>query len=104
MFRFVRVPPPPAIIVRPTAREALDHPWIQAGLSYSDEELWYPPDDSNGRGVRDDAAAGRRRGEEEDEEEEDEDEDVLDIVGGILEDIDDEGSELMMSRPFRRSL
>lgn len=33
---------------RPTAKEALSHPWILAGLSYSEESLWYPPEDRTG--------------------------------------------------------
>lgn len=99
---------------RPSAREALDHPWIQAGLSYSDEELWYPPEDGNGRGG--DEAARRRPGDEEEEDDDDDDEvdeDVLGVVEGILEDDDadddhdddddGQGSELMLSRPYRRS-
>ena len=32
---------------RPTAEEALSHPWILSGLAYSDDELWYPPDEDN---------------------------------------------------------
>lgn len=95
---------------RPTAREALDHPWIQAGLSYSDEELWYPPEDGNGRGG-DEAARQQPGDEEEENDDEDEvDEDVLGVVEGILEDDDDDdndddgqGSELMLSLPYRHS-
>lgn len=33
-----------AICGRPEAKEALKHPWILSGLKYSEEELWYPPD------------------------------------------------------------
>lgn len=32
---------------RPTAEEALSHPWILSGLEYSDDELWYPPDEDH---------------------------------------------------------
>lgn len=38
---------PKTMTERPTAEEALGHPWILSGLSYSDEELWYPPDEDN---------------------------------------------------------
>lgn len=41
-------------IKRPTAAEALDHPWILSGLSYSDEELWYPPDEGSAARQRQD--------------------------------------------------
>lgn len=38
---------PPHEKHRPTASDALRHPWILSGLSYPDEELCYPPDEAN---------------------------------------------------------
>ncbi|CAN0025978.1 unnamed protein product [Scytosiphon promiscuus] len=32
---------------RPTATEALCRPWIVSGMSYTDDELWYPPEEGH---------------------------------------------------------
>lgn len=42
---------PRAMLGRPLAHEALHHSWILAGMAYTDDELWYPPEDDKGRGM-----------------------------------------------------
>ncbi|CAM9462665.1 unnamed protein product [Ectocarpus sp. 12 AP-2014] len=50
---------------RPTATEALCHPWILSALSYSDDDLWYPPDEEQEQNrVHGEHATGAHDGED----------------------------------------